>query len=344
MANSPAVSVIIPMYNAGNYIAEGIESILLQTFQDYEVIVVDDCSTDNSCAVVKSYAEKFGGRLKLIHTEKNSGSGALPRNKGLIFSRGEYIFFADADDLLTPTALEELFSLAKNFNADVVYCEKNYETDNRITNFQMVLNHDGKFIDKPTFESENLAERVSKIIAGEFCGTPWCKFVRRDLLVEREIFFPHCKISEDELWTYGLLFWAKRFLRVPNVVYIVRQAENSMSRSQRTPTQEINFWLNPLINGLKILDDLMGKIEFFQQNLQYRCALLENFIHTRFFCLFEASQNLQLSEIYAAIRKEFGKKFGENEVLVSFLLADLIEQQKIFVRMQEQIAELEKNK
>ena len=333
MANSPAISVIIPMYNAENYIAECLESILMQTFQDYEIIIVDDCSTDNSCAVAESYLEKFGERLSLWHMEKNSGSGAMPRNKGLMFSRGEYVFFADADDLITPTALEELFSLAKNFNADVVYCEKNYETDNKITNFQVVLNHNGKFIDKPTFEPENLAERVNKIIAGEFCGTPWSKFVRRDLLIEREIFFPHCKISEDEIWTYGLLFWAKKFLRVPNVVYIVRQAENSMSRSQRTPAQEINFWLNPLINGLKIFDDLMGKIEFFWKNPQYRCALLENFIHTRFSCLFEASCKLQLPEIYAAIRKEFGKKFGENDVLLSFLLADLIEQQKIFVRI-----------
>lgn len=86
MTNAPAVSVIIPMYNAENFIAEGLESILAQTLQDFEVIVVDDCSTDNSRAVVESYLEKFDGRLKIFSTEKNSGNGALPRNKGMNFS------------------------------------------------------------------------------------------------------------------------------------------------------------------------------------------------------------------------------------------------------------------
>lgn len=343
MTNAPAVSIIIPMYNAEKYIAECLESLLIQTLQDFEVIVVDDCSSDNSCAVVESYAEKFGGRLKLAHMEKISGSGALPRNKGLRFSRGEYLFFVDADDLLTPTALEELYTLAQNFTADVVYCQKHYEADSNTKNFRLVLNHEGKFFDKPTFEPENLAERVKKIIAGEFCGTPWCKFVRRDLLVEHEIFFPHCKISEDELWSYGLLFWAKKFLRVPNAVYISRQSEDSISRIRRTPAQEINFWLNPLIKGLKLLDDLMGKFEFFRRNPKYRCALLENFVHTRFSCVFKASQKLQLLETYTGIRNEFGKDFGEHDVLLSFLLADLIEQQKIFVGMLERIAELEKS-
>ena len=91
------VSVIIPMFNEEKYIGECLESILAQTFKDFELIVVNDCSTDSSVEVVESYAEKFGGRLKLFSTEKNSGSGAVPRNKGLNFSCGEYIF------LWTPT-------------------------------------------------------------------------------------------------------------------------------------------------------------------------------------------------------------------------------------------------
>ena len=102
----PAVSVIIPLYNAERYISECLDSVLNQTFDNYEVIVVDDCSTDNSVAIVESYAEKFGGRLILSRMDKNSGSGGLPRNKGIMLSRGEYIQFLDADDMLTNTALE----------------------------------------------------------------------------------------------------------------------------------------------------------------------------------------------------------------------------------------------
>ena len=70
----PAISVIIPLYNAERYIGETLDSLLAQTFQDFELIVVDDCSTDSSCAVVENYAERFGGRLKLTRMQKKSGS------------------------------------------------------------------------------------------------------------------------------------------------------------------------------------------------------------------------------------------------------------------------------
>ena len=120
----PAISIIIPVYNAEKFIGEALDSILEQTFQDFEVIVVDDCSKDSSPEVVKSYLEKFGGRLIFSSMKKNSGSAPAPRNKGFRFSRGEYIFFMDSDDTLTKTGLEEMYTLAKEYNADVVYCEK----------------------------------------------------------------------------------------------------------------------------------------------------------------------------------------------------------------------------
>ena len=121
-----AVSVIIPLYNAGNFLPVCLESLLIQTFDDFEVIVVDDCSTDSSLTVAESYRERFNGRLKLARTRKNSGNCAVPRNVGLPFSRGEYLFFLDSDDFVTLTALEELYFLAKKFDADVVHCEKWY--------------------------------------------------------------------------------------------------------------------------------------------------------------------------------------------------------------------------
>ena len=108
----PSISVIIPLYNAEKYFGECLDSLLAQTFKNFEVIVVDDCSTDNSLAIAKSYLEKFGGRLKISRMYVNSGKPSLPRNKGLAVSRGEYIYFMDNDDLITPTAFEELYTLA----------------------------------------------------------------------------------------------------------------------------------------------------------------------------------------------------------------------------------------
>ena len=122
----PTISVIIPIYNAEKYIAECLDSLLVQTFQDFEVIVVDDYSTDNSFKIVESYVEKFNGRLLLTKTEKNSDSEAIPRNKGILLSRGEYVQFVNADDMISTTALEELYALSKEYSADLVYVEKHY--------------------------------------------------------------------------------------------------------------------------------------------------------------------------------------------------------------------------
>lgn len=121
-----AVSVVIPMYNAEELIRECLDSLLIQTFQDFEVIVVDDCSTDNSAAVVESYAPKFKGRLKLTKTEKKSGGGGVPRNIGMMLARGEYIQFLDADDMISATALETLYKAAILYDAEVVYTSSYY--------------------------------------------------------------------------------------------------------------------------------------------------------------------------------------------------------------------------
>lgn len=77
---SPKVSVIIPLYNAEKYIGVCLSSILVQTLRDFEVIAVDDCSTDSSLPIVESFSEKFGERLKIITLPENTGSGAVPRN------------------------------------------------------------------------------------------------------------------------------------------------------------------------------------------------------------------------------------------------------------------------
>ena len=124
---TPAVSVIIPMYNAEKYIGECLDSLLNQTFQDFEIIVVDDCSTDNSVAIAENILEKFGRENVLIKRKKNSGNfGYTARNRGFRYAKGEYVFFVDADDMLTDNALEELYASAKRFAADVVYTGARY--------------------------------------------------------------------------------------------------------------------------------------------------------------------------------------------------------------------------
>jgi len=96
--NNPIVSIIIPTYNRENYLAEAIQSVLCQTYPDFEIIVVDDCSTDNTAEVVKCFNDE---RLKYIQLEKNSGSSHIPRTTGFKAARGKYVALLDSDDYWT---------------------------------------------------------------------------------------------------------------------------------------------------------------------------------------------------------------------------------------------------
>lgn len=100
------VSIVTPCYNAERYIADTIASVQAQTYTKWEMMVVDDCSTDNSAEVIKRLARE-DSRIKYFKTDKPSGSPTKPRNIALDKARGEYIAFLDADDLWLPQKLEE---------------------------------------------------------------------------------------------------------------------------------------------------------------------------------------------------------------------------------------------
>ena len=314
------------MYNVEKYIGECLDSLLAQTFQNFEVIVVDDCSTDSSCAIVRSYAEKFGERLILAHTEKNSGGCAVPRNVGLPFSRGKYIFFADADDLLTKTGLEELYTLAEKFKADVVYFDGYYNASNDL---KEITPSKPPTVTEPTPEPDTLPERIQAMAQGKYEMPTWTKFVERRLLIENRLYFPNCRPSEDDIWTFGLLFYAKRILRTSVSAYIRRFSDGSITRREKTPVQIVTFWASPILKGLEILDGFMTRHEFFKSNPQYRYAVLEMFVNWRFNSFLGASFYVQPAAVYEAIRQEYGEYFGEHGILVAMLSAVLNTQQRI---------------
>lgn len=120
-------SVIIPVYKVEKYIRECVESILAQTFTDFEAIFVEDCGGDSSASIIKEY-EKIDKRVKLIQHDKNKGVGAA-RNTGIDNSKGEYITFVDSDDWLEPNCLETLYATLRNKNTSSV-CYDAYLFDN----------------------------------------------------------------------------------------------------------------------------------------------------------------------------------------------------------------------
>lgn len=121
------ISIITPCYNAEKYIAKTIESVLNQTYTDWEMLICDDCSTDNSRELVEFYCRK-DNRIKLLRTNINTGTPAEPRNIGIQNSKGEYIAFLDSDDIWFPEKLEKQLYFMQTHKYDFVY--SNYEKIN----------------------------------------------------------------------------------------------------------------------------------------------------------------------------------------------------------------------
>lgn len=120
MSPLPAVSVIMPAHNTEQFIAQAIESVRSQTFKNWELIVVDDCSTDSTRVIAESLAHE-DGRIFVVHNEQNIGV-AKTRNRGIDISSGEYIALLDCDDFWNPEKLSVQLSHIQKYNADIAYC------------------------------------------------------------------------------------------------------------------------------------------------------------------------------------------------------------------------------
>lgn len=319
---SPTVSVIIPMYNAEKYLPATLKSLLAQTFTDFEVIIVDDGSTDLSVTVAENFLADFGGRLKVIALPENTGSGAVPRNEGLKFSRGEYVFFMDADDMLIADGLAELYGAAKNFRADVVHmtrgfiCSEDLDPDATIESDWDKISSG----DVPELETSDLAVRVKKMFATAYGWAPWIKFLRRDFLIANDIKFPELRISEDVVWTIELVCLAERWLRFPKRLYIYRRSNNSMMRSRRSAAEEVRFWLDPLIKGVDGLDEFLSGIKFFATNSACRFEVTNFFVKMQLAGMLGALDDLSNAEVYEIIHRELSHGDGKHAALISNLM------------------------
>ena len=133
------VSVIMPSYGSEKFISKSIDSVLLQTYDNWELIIIDDCSPDESNKIIKEYLSK-DSRIKFVKLEKNSGA-AVARNKGIEIAKGRFIAFLDSDDLWLPEKLEKQISFMKDNNLAFTYSSYMLvdETDKNI----------GEFIIKP---------------------------------------------------------------------------------------------------------------------------------------------------------------------------------------------------
>ena len=346
-SSSCAVSVIMPMYNTEKYLVESLDSVLMQTFQDFEVILVNDCSTDNSRQVAESCLEKFGGRLKIYDNVKNSKAAAT-RNRGLLLSRGEYIFFLDSDDLLMLNALEKMYTLAKKYDADVVSLGGFYQMNERATEIVGMENKNHRIfkdIKDDIIIDDDMFWRLKRPLSYRFYSVPWLRLFRRDFLIGNGIFFPeNISACEDVVWKHGFLLLAKRIIHIKDIFNLYRMSDDSLTRKKRSNPEFIRYRMHTVFYGMKWIDEVMDKVDFFKENPEYRYEVLKDFVDNMVWRLLLTARKRKWprSMVYNLIKQEFGEEFGEQDVLLSALCSLASNYRRTIEDDEARIAELKK--
>ena len=224
MSKSPLVSVIVPTYNNEKYLANCLNSLLVQTFQDFEIIVVDDGSTDQTTKLLKAFKTNPSIR---VHTQPNSGISAT-RNQGLKLSRGKFISFVDSDDCVAPDFLEKLIApLLQNPNIDISVCgyQEIYQ-DHKISHPLQPRTITGIEATKNFLLKQ---QDVDILI--------WNKLCRKTLFENHHILYPAGQIHEDNLTTYKLFAAAKNIQYLKDELYFY-QRKNSYITKNFTSTEK----------------------------------------------------------------------------------------------------------
>jgi glycosyltransferase involved in cell wall biosynthesis len=234
------VTVIIPVYNSARYLQQCLDSIYAQTVQEFEVITINDGSTDESAEILSKYAKRHDN-LTIIN-QKNHGQG-YARNRALEVAKGKYILFVDADDYIEPRLLEKTVSRAEKDNADVVHY-----------NWQM-LQHGGT---TPTSFAPFFG--ISKL-QGEDCDQflqktnyfSWDSLYRKTLLDEHSICFGEGYIYEDNEFIVQIAGYAQTISLVGEPLYTMRWSDNSSTRSLHTTDRHAKDFLRAMQRCFKVL-------------------------------------------------------------------------------------------
>lgn len=263
------VSVIIPMYNAARFIESSINALLDQTLKDIEILVMDDCSPDNSADIVNSvYADC--DRVRYVKMAVNGGPGKA-RNRGIELAEGEYVTFLDADDGIVPEALERLYNAAVKFDADVVQSAGAYVPAMFPTPDNIMLTPDDKMVAsykdadtrEPMLISDDMNERIQGLMAGKLGGNVWGKIFKKSFLVENNINMPDLKLSEDTIMCLECLVKAKRYVVTPYFSIIYRMIGDSLSKGTKT-IAFMHKTLDATFGGDIIVSDILKEQEYFR--------------------------------------------------------------------------------
>lgn len=208
------ISVIIPVYDVQDYLADCLESVINQTYTNLEIILVDDGSTDKSGVICDEYSKK-DGRIKVVH--KSNGGLSSARNSGLNVFSGEYFSFVDSDDVIDEKYIQTLYENAKRENCSLSVCS--YLRFNDVIEREESKNEYSIFTGKECFQ---------KILDGQIDLTvAWGKLYKRDFFGAFR--FNEGQNNEDEVYANNFIF-VKKIVYTPCKLYFYRNNENGIIR------------------------------------------------------------------------------------------------------------------
>lgn len=220
--NTPFFSIIVPVFNVGKYLDECIESLLGQSFENFELICINDASTDNSRALLEKYASDK--RVQILDNENNCGL-SFTRNKGIGVAKGDYVIFVDSDDMLVEDALQFIYREIQYDLPDILYynMEIRYEGEwakERFIDKKIFHDYEGVFSGKELF----IQFQKNGEPKGEVCRQAY----RRDFLTERKILFYTGILHEDNLFSFITAMEADRVKDLNRNLYIYRKRDGSI--------------------------------------------------------------------------------------------------------------------
>ena len=252
-----SVSVIVPFYNVENYIEKCLNTLVHQTLEDIEIILVNDGSQDRSMVVVKKFLEQYPD--KITYLEKENGGLSDARNYALPYAKGEYIAFLDSDDYVEKTMYKDMYELAKKEDSDMVECNFYWEYPDKKKE-DVGVAYNGK---------KEMLEKV-RVVA-------WNKLIKKEVLEKSKVTFPKGYRYEDVEFTYKLIPYLDKvsFLKKPCIHYI--QREGSISNNQNERNKEIFDVLEHVIDFYKendLYDEYKDELEYIYIRYAFCSSLL----------------------------------------------------------------------
>lgn len=301
---NPSISIVTPMYNVEKYIETYLNSLLRQTYDNFEVVIVDDCSTDNSVDIVNSYIEQFNGKLTLLHNQSNSGNPGIPTNLGLTAARGDYVLILDADDYITDTALEELHNLTVEYNADIICCERYYQFSEDNPNVVITTTYQKeKCVTVPTLVTNDLAQRVHDLYDYKFIWNMWARLVRRELIINNNV--KHINgMAHDCLFFFCLMCLPCKVIKVPNIINYYRVRNNSHSHTSYNFLYFIKKYIQTLHRGFNYLNHFLNNQEYFKWHPDVTYLALQFWIKICLSNIFNTIKPLPDDQIYQIFLSE----------------------------------------